>query len=298
MAGKRPSLQFYPGDWLRDPGVRSVSYAARGLWIDMLCLMFESDRKGYLCVAGKPVSATAISRMTGGNTDEVSQLLTELESSGVFSRTEHGMIYSRRMVRDEHKRQLCQEAGKRGGNPTLKGQSKGQANPKTTPSSSSSSSVGDESPTTPLVAEAATRAPTAAEFLEAWNAVTGFTQVRSFSSKRQRQFRARCRDPAWVRDWREALAKASAKPFCRGHNDRGWVATVDWFLRPDTVVRLMEGHYLDSGTGPPPEQPATMADRQAKTLRDREKAAQERGSVDPEAARAFREHLHGRNGDA
>jgi hypothetical protein len=172
-AGKRPAFQFYPGDWLRDPAVRSVSLAARGLWTDMLCLMFESDRKGYLCVNGKPVSAAVLARMTGGTTDEVSQLLTELEASGVFSRTEHGMIYSRRMVRDENKRQLCKEAGKRGGNPvllngsTLKGHSKGSprvgVKPKLTPSSSSSSSETSEEVSPPLPPNLDT-----AEFRSAW----------------------------------------------------------------------------------------------------------------------------------
>ena len=47
---------FYPGDWFKDPALRSVSLAARGLWIDMLCLMFEGDHRGYLPHAtGKPV---------------------------------------------------------------------------------------------------------------------------------------------------------------------------------------------------------------------------------------------------
>ena len=42
---KLPSFQFYPGDWMKDPGLRSVSLEARGLWIDMLCLLFESGRR-------------------------------------------------------------------------------------------------------------------------------------------------------------------------------------------------------------------------------------------------------------
>lgn len=145
---KLPAFQFYPGDWMKDPSLRSCSYAARGLWTDMLCLMFENDRRGYLQLNGKPVSTAALARMTGGAEDDVSRLLQELESSGVFSRTAHGMIYSRRQVRDEEKRQKCVEAGKLGGNPTLKGQSKGapkgdskgQSNPQPTPSSSTSSS--------------------------------------------------------------------------------------------------------------------------------------------------------------
>lgn len=102
---KLPAFQFYPGDWMKDPALRSVSYAARGLWMDMLSLMFENDRRGYLQVNGKPVNAAQLARMTGGATDEVSHCLQELENSGVYSSTDDGTIFSRRIVRDERQRQ-------------------------------------------------------------------------------------------------------------------------------------------------------------------------------------------------
>jgi hypothetical protein len=126
---KLPSFQFYPGDWMKDPALRACTVAARGLWMDMLCLMFESSRRGYLQHStGKPVTAEQLARMTGCPADEIEQLLQELEDAGVFSRSEEGTIYSRRMERDEHRRNLCGEAGKRGGgNPNLKGQAKGAA---------------------------------------------------------------------------------------------------------------------------------------------------------------------------
>ena len=106
---KPPSFQFYPGDWLKDPPLRSVGYAARGLWIDMLSLMHESDRRGFLQVNGKLVNAEQLARMTGGSTNEVSRHLQELESAGVFSCTADGVIYNRRMVRDEKARQANRE---------------------------------------------------------------------------------------------------------------------------------------------------------------------------------------------
>lgn len=140
-----PSLQFYPGDWMKDPGLRACSLSARGLWIDLLCLMFESPRRGYLQLAsGKAMTAEHVARSTGCSTDDASRLLQELTDSGVASYSDTEGYYSRRLVRDERKRQLCAEAGKKGGNPTLirhpKGESKGSANPPPTPSSSSSSS--------------------------------------------------------------------------------------------------------------------------------------------------------------
>jgi len=143
--GKIPSLQFYPGDWLKDPAVRSVSFEARGLWIDMLCLMHESDRRGFLQHAtGKPVTAEQLARMTGCSTDDVSRLLQELYNSGVYSCTDHGVIFNRRMAKDERFRVSRVENGKKGGRPKITyPKPTGEATKKLnlTPSSSSSSSI-------------------------------------------------------------------------------------------------------------------------------------------------------------
>ena len=40
---KRPSFQFYPGDWLTDLALRRCSAAARGVWMDVLCVLHNSD---------------------------------------------------------------------------------------------------------------------------------------------------------------------------------------------------------------------------------------------------------------
>ena len=45
---KRPSFQFYPGDWLHDTGLRACSLAARGLWIDIVCFMHQAEPYGHL----------------------------------------------------------------------------------------------------------------------------------------------------------------------------------------------------------------------------------------------------------
>lgn len=92
--------KFFWSDWRSDPGLRACSYAARGLWMDLLCIAAEADPKGFVLVAGRACDAKVIARMTGGLMDEVEALLTELEEHGVFSRNEAGAIYSRRMVAD------------------------------------------------------------------------------------------------------------------------------------------------------------------------------------------------------
>lgn len=118
-----PWFKFWVNDWLSDEALRSCSYAARGLWADMLSLAHKCDRRGYLQLREHPLTAQQIARMTGGSPAEVLPLLRELEDSGVLSVLEDGTYYSRRMVRDETKRQKCSQAGsKGGGNPKLSGQ--------------------------------------------------------------------------------------------------------------------------------------------------------------------------------
>ncbi len=117
---KNPAFQFYPGDWMKDPQLRAVSSACRGLWIDMLCLMWESARRGFLVhPTGRAVTTEQLARMTGNSADDTAGMLQELEDCGVCSRTGDGILYSRRLERDERIRQVRSDAGKLGGNPSL-----------------------------------------------------------------------------------------------------------------------------------------------------------------------------------
>jgi hypothetical protein len=39
----RPSFQFYPGDWQRNAKLRRCNHAERGIWLDVMCLLHDSD---------------------------------------------------------------------------------------------------------------------------------------------------------------------------------------------------------------------------------------------------------------
>lgn len=111
-----PWLKFYPTDWRADPALRMCSLAARGLWMEMLCIMHEASPYGSLRVNGRPVTERQLSSLAGG---EVGDLLTELEDAGVFSREADGTIFSRRMQRDAEKTAKDKANGRKGGNPAL-----------------------------------------------------------------------------------------------------------------------------------------------------------------------------------
>lgn len=80
-----------------------------------------------------------------------------------------------------------------------------------------------------------------ADLLEAWNSIMG--QRCELTDKRTKAAKLRLKDPKWVERWRSALARCSASDFCRGVNDRGWVADFEWFIKPESVTRILEGKY-------------------------------------------------------
>jgi hypothetical protein len=132
---------------------------------------------------------------------------------------------------------------------------------------------------------------TAQDFRQAWNAATHFTLCRKMTEAREKHLRARLADTSWAASWQEALARAAASPFCRGENDRGWRADVDWFLRPNTVTKILEGKYDRTGNGH--TKPRETDDQIAERMRhEREqwareaREAEEAGGLAALAARA------------
>jgi hypothetical protein len=86
----------------------------------MICLMHEGEPYGHLTVNGKPLSNKQLAAVLGDPERDISKWLVELEEYSVLSRTEDGVIYSRRMTRDKEREERNKQNGKAGGNPVLK----------------------------------------------------------------------------------------------------------------------------------------------------------------------------------
>lgn len=113
--GKRPAFQFYTGDWRKDPQLRMCAPSTRGIWIDLICAMWENDESGE--IEGTVVQ---LARAVGCFPEEMAEALYDLSETGaadVFARdksvTRHGNILeshidvtviNRRMQRDEKSR--------------------------------------------------------------------------------------------------------------------------------------------------------------------------------------------------
>lgn len=85
------------------------------------------------------------------------------------------------------------------------------------------------------------------EALEAYSAMAagaGLAVPRAITAGRRHRLQSVIREhglPAFL----EAIAKVGASSFCRGANDRGWKADLDFILQAKSFPKILEGHYDD-----------------------------------------------------
>ena len=89
------------------------------------------------------------------------------------------------------------------------------------------------------------------EVAAAWNEIPGVTHIRMMTKKRQAALKSRLADPTWVDDWKDGIERVRNSSFCCGGGDTGWQADIDWFLKPDTLTKILEGKYDDRDASPP-----------------------------------------------
>ncbi len=119
---KRPAFQFYPDKWQSDKDLRRCSIGARGLWVELCCVMHTCEPYGHLTEKdGSPMDDPGAAQLCALDLKLYRSLLAELERRGVPSRTASGVIYSRRMIRDEELRNIRAEGGKSGAEHGIKG---------------------------------------------------------------------------------------------------------------------------------------------------------------------------------
>src|SRR5919108_6090925 len=97
---RQPWMKWFWSDWRSDPNLHACSLAARGLWAEMLGIMYFAVPYGHLLVNGRQISIAELALQVGRPVPEVKRAFTELGKHLVYSMTDDGIVYSRRMVRD------------------------------------------------------------------------------------------------------------------------------------------------------------------------------------------------------
>lgn len=155
---KRPSFQFYPGDWQANSNLRRCTHAEKGAWIDVMCLMHDQNEYGVLRWSLKEISqatGAALPLLKGlvskfvmkGSDSQPCEAFVYTPRSGrkegepvVLVPSQPGPIwYSARMVRDEYVRTIRGESTRFGAGD---GETPKQA-PKTAPKASPKPPFGD-----------------------------------------------------------------------------------------------------------------------------------------------------------
>lgn len=111
-----PYSKFYWSDWRGDPKLRMCSLAARGLWMDILCIMHENE--GYFTLERDKEFYKRIARFFQISRINFEKLLKELIENNVVS-IDGNRIFSRRMIRDIERSKTNKLNGKNGGNPAI-----------------------------------------------------------------------------------------------------------------------------------------------------------------------------------
>ena len=122
---KRPSFQFYPGDWQANSNLKRCSHAEKGIWLDVLCLMHDQPEYGVLRWPLKEIaqavgcSVAALKSLQAkciikGDDKQLNEQFIYTPRSGrkdgdpvTLLDTQAGPIwYSSRMVKDEYVRTI------------------------------------------------------------------------------------------------------------------------------------------------------------------------------------------------
>ena len=234
---KRPSFQFYPDDWTGNANLRRCSPAARGVWVDVMCLMHDQEDYGVLRWPLKDIAQAA-----GASLAHVRELVEKRVLKGIDSGecesfvyvprsgrkdgdpvtlvpTQAGPIwYSSRMVKDEYVRTIRAESTGSGGSPKGApkppfGEGKGEPigvgfGPRASPSPSPTTCIKETTSDEVVPARRAERAAVPdcphLEILALWGEVLpSMTQhmPEHWSGTRADHLRARWRETAAARRW-------------------------------------------------------------------------------------------------
>lgn len=86
--------------------------------------------------------------------------------------------------------------------------------------------------------------------MKLWNEERGpLPEVQRLSKDRERAAKARIAENPDPGYWRKVIRRIAASSFCRGVNQRGWKADIDFLLRPGSAVKALEGKYDDRIAG-------------------------------------------------
>lgn len=246
MGGKLGWFPFYPRDWYGDPKLACCHPTTRGMWMDLLALMFIEGQTSI------HADRTALMRLCRCDIMAVEQFLSDIARYNFADVTECNAVLtitSRRFVRDEKTRVDTRERVRKFRSKTApKNDVKRSSNGNVLYDSVSvSNSSSDQNKNQDRIQPA--------DLVEAWNdhcAPVGLSKVEFLSSTRKQKASLRLREHPDSGFWEKVLGQIRGSAFLRGMakpakpDQKPFKATFDWLIDNDTnVVKVYEGKYAD-----------------------------------------------------
>lgn len=239
--GKLPAFLFYPDAWLNDISLRRCTSGARGLWADMIAIMHRGEPYGHLQVNGVPIESKELSKITQNSQKNIKKWIRELTKQNVCGITKSGVIYSRRMVRDESKRLMDKRNGKLGGNPKITQRVNPPINPPVNPKLSYAKDVKGLDPSGLVPTAPSARNGTSdknvpyEELRSAYNERRGnLPECRPLSNEARRKVMIRWRANPDIDYWQRVFQKAGASDFLTTCADFHWLFKNE--LNPEKTI--------------------------------------------------------------
>jgi hypothetical protein len=246
--GKAPAFQFYVKDWLTDVELQSASAASRGVWINALCLMWESRTRGV--IRGTPAT---LARMLNCTPEELALFLRENDSLKFADVTDcHGEITlsNRRMVKEQKVRDgdRIRQERKRSHDACHADITHPSSSPSPSPVPSALEDKDSSSPLSGAAPDHAKSPPPipVTDIIAAYHAILPERPcIRLAGKKLLKQIKAR-----WEEDkarqnlpwWEGYFGDVRTMPWLMGRGD--WSGCdLQWLTGPDNMGKVLNGRY-------------------------------------------------------
>lgn len=248
---KRPWYKRYGGDFVM--GTMSLSLEEKGAY--SLCLDLIYDRGGPI-----PDDARWLAGVCGVSIRKWNSLRDALIAAGKLAEVD-GRLTNERAARelsdDASKTAELAENGAKGGRKRAENLSKTSGNEDENERGFNENSDIAEARLKPIqkpearsqkekdAGASSVAGGDAAKAFSEWNALAkrlSLPMAKDLTPARRKAINARLAR-AGLSGWREALSAVEASPHCRGENDRGWRADIDFVANPAKFAKLREGSY-------------------------------------------------------
>lgn len=255
-----PFIKFYPSDFLG--GTSGLSPAERGVYITLLCLIYENDgpiprddaRLSRRCGAPKAAFRKIIEALLEqGKLQEIDGLLTNSRAEKSLmdrtKRTQNGTHAAHQRWTAQKQKSKQNQAPKNASAMPQQCAEDASQKPELEEKGDTNVSPKNGSDQAPPAPQPANEQSEAVGIFNEAASRHGWPQVQKMNQPRISAISARLKECGGIEGWRHAIERAEASDLLSGRKN-DWNVTFDWLTKPRNFIKVMEGNYDDNKQSP------------------------------------------------